>query len=807
MDGWLNDVRYGIRGLLKRPGFTIIAVITLALGIGANTAIFSFVDAVLLRPLPFRDADRLVKVMESNPQLGWNRLAISLGDFAEWKSQSQSFAEMAAFGYVRFRVTGVGAPEEVSGNRVSANFFGFLGVKATIGRTFLPEDEKPDGQLVAVLTHKYWVSRFSADPNIAGRTITLNDKPYLIVGVLPSDFKETFESSPGHAQIWEPAVLAIQDGTRRGPGGYTAIARLKPGVTREQAGAEMAAIAERLAQAYPQSNKGISASVLSLHAEVTKSSRQTLLILLAAVGFVLLIACANIAALLLARGIERAKEVAIRLAIGAGRWRVIRQLLTESVLLSLLGGALGWLLATWIVTAITPLIPRDLPRTDEITLDNRALLFTLALSLLASLLFGLLPAVQTAKINLTEALKDSGRIASENRHSLWLRQALVVSQVALTMILLIGAGLMTNSLIRLYRVDPGFNTQNLLVTSVSLPRGKNEVPDQWNNFWNPLIERALALPGVQGAAIVSPLPLGDLRFAMKIGLPGSVANASEDPLVGYNTVGGDYFRLLGIRLLRGRYFTIDDKADSAPVVVVNKSLARTYFPGQDAIGRVLILQKGFDDKAATIVGVVADSLARLDEKAQPHIYQLASQFPQLSMNLITRTTVEPRNLFGATRTAVFSLNPNQPIGQLTTMKEIWAEYTVRPRFYLTLLGSLAALAIVLAATGIYGVLSHTVSQWTREIGIRRALGAQDGDVLKLVIRQGMTLALIGAAVGLMGAAALTRLMRGWLYEVSTTDPATFSVVALVLILVALLACYIPARRATKVDPLIALRYE
>lgn len=807
MDGWLNDLRYGIRGLLKRPGFTIIAVITLALGIGANTAIFSVVDAVLLRPLPFRDADRLVKVMESNPQLGWNRLMISLGDFAEWKSQSQSFAAMAAFAHVEFRVTGVGAPEEVSGNRVSANFFEFLGVKAAIGRTFLPEDEKPDGQLVAVLTHKYWVSRFSADPNIASRTITLNDKPYFIVGVLPANFKETFESFPGHAQIWEPAVLATQDGTRRGPGGYTAIARLKPGVTREQAGAEMTAIAERLAQAYPQSNKGISAIVLSLHEEVTKSSRQTLLILLAAVGFVLLIACANIAALLLAKGLERAKEVAIRVAIGAGRWRVIRQLLTESMLLSLLGGALGWLLATWIVAAITPLIPRDLPRTDEITLDHRALLFTLALSLLASLLFGLLPAMQTAKINLTEALKDCGRTSSENRQGRWLRQALVVSQVALTMILLIGAGLMTNSLIRLYRTDPGFNTKNLLVMSVSLPRVRNEVPDQWNTFWDSLAERVLVLPGVQGAAIVNPLPLGDSGFAMKIGLAGSEANASEDPMIGYNTVSVDYFRLLGIGLLRGRYFTADDNADSAPVVVVNESLARNLFPGQDAIGRVLILQKGFDDKAATIVGVVADSRARLDEKVQPHIYQLASQFPQPSMYLISRTAIEPRSLFGAVRHAVLSLNPNQPIGQLTTMDGIWAEYTVEPRFYLTLLGSLAALAIVLAATGIYGVLSHTVIQWTREIGIRRALGAQDSHVLKLVIRQGMTLALMGAAVGLMGAAALTRLMRGWLYEVSATDPATFGVVGLVLMLVALLACYIPARRATKVDPLIALRYE
>jgi predicted permease len=431
------------------------------------------------------------------------------------------------------------------------------------------------------------------------------------------------------------------------------------------------------------------------------------------------------------------------------------------------------------------------------------------LSLLASVLFGLLPAMQTAKVNLTEALKDSGRTASENRHSRWLRQALVVSQVALTMILLIGAGLMTNSLIRLYRIDPGFNTQNLLVMSVSLPRAAKEVPDQWNVFWDSLRDRALGLPGVQGAAVVNPMPLEDSTYVMKIGLDDRAVVQRPEDLVSYNTVGGDYFRLLGIGLKQGRYFSAEDKSNSAPVVVINESLARTWFPGQEAVGRLLILHRGFKEgeKTATIVGVVADSRARLDEKVRPHIYQFASQFPQPSMYLISRTSTEPSGLFGAMRNVVFSLNPNQPISQLTTMDEIWAEHTVAPRFYLTLLGSLAGLAMVLAAIGIYGVLSHTVSQWTREIGIRRALGAQDSHVLRLVIRQGMKLALVGGAAGLLGAAALTRLMRGWLYEVSTTDPVTFGVVTLVLMLVALLACYVPARRATKVDPLIALRSE
>jgi putative ABC transport system permease protein len=806
-DEMFHDLSYGARMLLKHKGFSAVAVLSLTLGIGANTAFFSIVDAVLLRPLAFRDSDRLVKVLETNSQRGFDRLMISFSDFVDWESQTQSFEEMAALLNTSLRVTGVGTPEEVPGNRVSANFFTLLGVKAAIGRTFLPEDEKPDSERVAVLSNTYWISRFGADPNVIGRTITLNDTAHVIVGVLAADFRETLQRSPGRAQIWTNAISAAE-GDRRGPGGYMAIARLKPEVTMGQARADMDAIAERLSEAYPRSNQGIGAAVYSLHEEVTGSIRGSLLILLGAVALVLLIACANVASLLLARGVERTKELAIRFAIGAGRWRVIRQLLTESALLSLLGGALGWLLAKWLVAEIVPLIPRDVPRTDEIALGYRALLFTLALSLVATVLFGVSPALQTSEINVTGALKDSGGSASDDLRTRWMRHTLVVLQVALTTILLIGAGLMTGSLVRLYRVDPGFDTNNLLTMSINIPRAKNEVPGQWNSFWNSLTDRALALPGVQGAAVVNPLPLADSRFAMPIGLESGQSNLAGDSVVGFCTVSQSYFRLMGIRLLEGRSFTPNDHADSTPVVVVNEALARAYFPGQDAIGRLLILRPGSKDReTATIVGVVADSRARLDERVSPHFYQLASQHPQPSMYLIARTSGDPTSLFGAMRSAVFSISQNQPIGTLRTMDQIWTDHTVRPRFYLALLGSLAGLAIVLAATGIYGVLSHAVNRRTYEIGIRRALGAQDGDVLKLVIRQGMILSMTGAAVGIVAASLLTKLIRSWLYEVSSTDPATFGAVSLALLSVMFLACYLPARRATKVDPMVALRRE
>jgi putative ABC transport system permease protein len=804
-----QDLRYGARMLLRAPRFTIVAILTLSLGIGAVTALFSVVDAVLLRPLPYRDAERLVKVFEADPNRRMDRLRISLSDFYEWKNQNASFEEMAAMVNSYYRVTGVSVPEAIYGNQVSANFFSFLGAQAALGRAFLPEDEKADAEPVAVLSHQYWVTRFGSAPDVIGQKITLNDKPHVIVGVLRNDFRETFSSIPGYAQIWTPAAMTVKEMSRRGPGGYVALARLKPGGRIEQARAEMAAIAERLAQAYPASNKGIGAAVYSLHEEVIGGSRQTLLTLLAAVGLVLLIACANVASLLLARGVERSREIAVRSAIGAGHWRIVRQLLTESALLALLGGAFGLLLARWMLAGLVPLIPRDLPRTNEIAFDHRAVIFTLAVAILSSLLCGLAPAFQTAKVNLSEALKDAaGSASASRRRRLW-RSSLVVWQVALTTILLVGAGLLTGSLIRLYRTDPGLNTRNLLAMLIQLPRAKGEVPQQWNVFWNSLAENSRNLPGAQGVALITPLPLGDSSFSMNIGFPaGAAANPEQAVLIGYNTISHDYFRLLGVELRQGRYFTHSDKAESEPVVIVNESLARGYFSGQEAIGKTLIIDRGTkDERAATIVGVVADSRAQLDRQARPGLYLSMEQSPTPAMYLVARTAADPAGYFGAMRNLVYSLNKNQPVSLLTTMDEIWSKYTVRPRFYLSLFGSLSALALLLAAAGIYGTLSHTVSQRTHEIGVRRALGAQDGDVLRMVVKQGMILAALGVAVGIGGAFALTRWMRSWLYEVSVTDPATFGTAAALLILIALCACYAPARRATRVDPMVALRHE
>jgi putative ABC transport system permease protein len=585
------------------------------------------------------------------------------------------------------------------------------------------------------------------------------------------------------------------------------MARLKPGVGIEQARAEMTAIADRIAQAYPNSNKGIGATVFPLREEVTRNSSQTLLTLLAAFGFVLLIACANVANLLLARGVERSKEIAVRAAIGAGRWRLIRQLITETTLLALSGGVCAILLAKWMLAGVMPLIPRDVSRTDGIAINLRAMFFTLTAALLCSLLCGLAPATQTAKVNLTETLKDAGYGTAGGRRSRAWRSSLIVLQLALTTVLLVGAGLLTNSLVRLYRTDPGLDGQNLLTMSLSLKRGKGDGPPLWNEFWNSLVEKARGLPGVQDAALVYSLPLSDSPSGMSVGIPGGVAKKPNEAAGCYfNTVSHNYFRLLGIGLRRGRNFSDVDKADSPPAVVINESFARSYFTGQEPLGKTITIDRGSKtEKEAVVIGVVADSHARLDEPIQPTIYLSLLQYPQSSMYLVARTATDPAGYFGAMRNLVSALNKDLPAGQSRTMTEIRATYTARPRFYLSLLGSLAILAASLSAVGIYGVLSHGINQRRHEIGVRRALGAQDGDVRGLVIRQGMALAAIGVIVGLGGALALTRLMRGWLYEVSATDPLTFLLVAGALLLVALAACYAPARRATAVDPMAALR--
>ncbi|MBI1763340.1 MAG: ABC transporter permease [Acidobacteria bacterium] len=845
-DELMQDIRFGWRVLRQRRGFTLVAALSLALGIGANTAIFSVVDSILLRPLPYPGAARLVKLAAANFQQQvqwehWNRAGVPLADFREWQAQSQSFEEMALY-------TGAGAyPTTVDddsryllGSRVSMNLFAMLGTRAALGRLFVPADEQPDSPRVTVLSHQFWAERFQADPQILGKQLALKDETYTIVGVLPASFRDYFTQMPRDSglqmaplrvlnlpptQFWLPLKVTHEAATWHGYGGnrhgsYSVLARLKPGVTQAQAQTELSAIAAQQAERYPESNKDLGATVVNLHAEVTGGTRGRLLSLVVAFALVLLIACANVASLLLARGIERAKELAIRATLGAGRWRLLRQLLTECLLLAGLGSALGLALAYALVAGLRPLIPVDIPRSDAITLDYRALLFTLGLSLLATLLAGLLPAWQAAKLNLTEELKEAGRSATESRRNRGWRHALVVSQVALTMILLTGAGLATKSFWRVAHQALGYDTANLARLRVLPPGPENReryrrlLPDaqdaaEWQQYWQPLLAQVRALPGIADAAFTSGYPPEGVNFGATMRIPG---HPPVKPRLGTaitgDVVSDDYFRLLGPRVLAGRSFNAADNFERPRVLVVNETFARTYFPHQATVGQTVTLNPGSKIEAqATIIGVVADTLGRLDRPLEPQVYQALTQLPLRDYNLLVRTTGPPEASFEALRKLARTFNSERPADQPVTLAEARTQLTVKPRFYLALLGSLALLALVLAVTGIYGTLWLTVNQRTHELGVRRALGAQDGDVLRLVLRQGAGLVLAGMLLGLLGAWGLTRFIRGWLVEVSPTDPLTFVAVALLLLLAALLACYAPARRAVRVDPLVALRSE
>jgi putative ABC transport system permease protein len=806
-DEVFQDLRYGMRMLLRRPAFTGLAMLTLALGIGVSMTLFTVVNSVLLRPLPYRDADRLVEVFETQPEKNISRYRVSLADFNDWRAHSDIFDDLAAItpSFDR-RITGDGEPENVVVNEVTSNLFEMLGVRAALGRTFLPDDETPSSTPVVVLSYKYWVTRFGAEPAVIDSKIVLNEKPYTVVGVLPKDFRETFESIPGRAQLWVPVVWNERSLTRHGPGGALILGRLRNEITLSQARAEMASLAEGLSQAHPDTNSGIRAAVYELHDEVTRRSRETLVIFLVAALFVLLISCANVAGLILARNVERAREIAIRSALGAGPWRVVRQLLTENLLLALSGGALAIPLTWSLIAFIVLLIPSDLPRTDQITPDARTLLVTLLTSIGSAVLIGLTPSMHAAKVKLSEALKDSGYWASESGFSRFWRNTFVVSQIALTLVLLIGAGLIVNSLVRLYQVDPGFNTKNMLTMSVSLPRRRDEIPQRWNAFWNELLERTRALSGVQQAAAVAPLPLADTMYGTSVRLPAATnARPDEDLVVGYSIVSDGYFEMMGLRLLDGRFLAA---VETAPTVVVNEAFALTYFPTRSAVGQTVVVDTRLKTQTpAEIVGVVSDTRARLDEPLRPQIYEPLSQFPSPSLYVVARTQNEPKPLAGSLRGLVFDLDKNQPVGTVRTMDEVLEEYGIAPRFYLTLLGGFALLALLLAITGIYGVLTYTVTRRTREIGIRLALGARQGDVLRLVAAQGAKLIVCGTAIGLLAAFGMTRLMRNLLFSVSPTDPLTFIGIASLLILIALPACWIPARRATRLDPLVALRHE
>lgn len=802
-----QDIRFALRMLLKNWTVSAIIVVVLALGIGANTAIFSVVNAALLRPLPYAEPDKLVRLSEDSPQVP--QMSISYPNFLDWREQNKVFSGIAALQFRSLNLTGKDEPERLPGRAVSAELFDVLGVKPALGRSFAAEEDRPGANPVCIISHGLWQRRFGSDPALVGKQITMSGTSYTVIGVLPASYAY---GTP--TDVFVPIGLSADEMKERGshPGIY-AVARLKPGVTVEGARAELIAMASRISEQYGM--KGNSATLTPLNEAFVGDIRTTLLILLGAVGFVLAIACANVANLLLARAATRQKEMAIRTALGAGRMRIVRQLLTESLLLSILGGIIGVLLAVWGIDFLRSASADSMPSTAVIKMDGKVLLFTLFISLLTGIIFGLAPALSAAKSDLHDTLKEGGRSSTAGGRRSWLRSTLVVTEVALSLVLLIGAGLLIKSFIRILDTDPGFKPQNLLTMQLALNAEKDE-GGKVLNFFNDLNTRVGGLPGVESAAFSFGIPLGqaaDTSFGI-VGRPKPEPGKQPQTML-YITSPG-YLQAMGIRLVKGRFFTAQDTQRSPRVAVIDETFARQQFPDQEPLGQYLA-GDGKDNPDSEIVGVVAHvKHFGLDavERVQPQLYLPFNQAPNevlpslaSRMNLIIRTTADPLNLTAAVRSQVQALEPNQPVYNVSTMEQTLDQSLVTQRLSLTLLAFLASLALILAAVGIYGVMSYAVTQRTHEIGIRMAIGAQRRDVFKMVIGRGMILALIGVAVGLVGAVALTRLMATMLYGVEPTDPPTFIVIGILLTGVALVACYVPGRRATKVDPLVALRYE
>ena len=799
-----QDLRYGARLLLKQPGFTLIAILTLALGIGANTAIFSVVNAVLLRPLPYKDPDRLMMIRDTKiPQ--FPEFSIAPGNFLDWQKQNTVFERLIAFRGASFNLIGTGDPERLHGMTVTDGFFATLGAQPQLGRDFLPEEDQPGHNNVVILSYGLWQNRFGGDANVLNQTITLDGQAYSVIGVMPASFRIEGRDP----DLWTPMAFTPRDAQNHGGHSLAAIGQLKPGVTIDQAQTEMSAIADRLAAQYPNSNTGWNVKIMPLLEYTVRSIKPALIMLLGAVAFVLLIACANVANLLLARAAGRQKEMAIRTALGAGRGRIIGQLLTESLLLALAGGAVGLVLAKWGMDALLTLTPEDLPRMSNVSLDGRALAFTLTITLLTGVIFGLVPAWQASKPDLNETLKDAGRGSTEGGRRQLIRNTLVVVEVAAALVLLVGAGLLIKSFWQLQKVDPGFNPDHALTVSVALPRSKYPKEPQQVAFFQQLLEHVGALPGVQAAGASNVLPLMDdfvLSFEVE-DQPPLPPGASQS--TNFYSVSADYFKAMGIRLLQGRLLSERDTATSPHVAVINETLAAKIFPNDNPIGkRITFGRQGNNTDWYEVVGVVGDvKHYGLDQPTPMQTYEPFTQQTCSSMALVVRTTGDPSSLSTAIRSEVLQLDKEQPISNIRVLNRIVSTSVAQQRFSMLLLGIFAAVAMVLAGIGIYGVLSYAVSQRTHEIGIRMALGAGRRDVLRLVVGQGLLLALVGVAAGLGAAYGLTRLMASLLFGVSATDPLTFLVIALLLVVIALLACYIPARRAMKVDPMIALRYE
>jgi len=807
MDSIIKDIRFAIRGLLKHPAFTAIAVVTLALGIGGSTAIFTVVDAALLRGLPYKSPDSLYHLWEQKPTAEYPRREFSYPDYQDYQ-QNNVFEGLAAYTGGGAILSGYGDSESLNAPRVSANFFSVLGVDPILGRTFQAGEDNQGGPKVTVLTYGLWQRRFGGDPGIVGRALTLNGESYTVIGVLPASFQ--FALRP--ADLWVPYQPTQNQLTRRYMHGTNLIGRLKSDKSVSDAQSEMTLISGRIAQQHNDSHAGIVGQVVPLQEEIVGNVRPILLVLLAAVGFVLLIACANVASLLLTRSLARQKEVAIRAALGANRRRVIRQLLTESLLLSLVGGAAGLLIAYWGVPALVAVLPQSqlnaMPFLKTLHLDAGILAFSFALSLLTGLVFGLAPALQSSRLDLNEVLKEGGRNASGGaKHRL--RSAMVVTEIALAVVLLIGAGLMMKSLLRLLQTNVGFKTENVLTMTVILPPAKYQEANQQIAFNDQLSERVRSLPGVTGAGTVNILPLNSgntTRFYVD-GDP--VPEPGKEIESNIRNVSDDYFKALGVPLLAGRMFDTRDKADAPGVVIIGKTIADRVFAGRDPIGR-RIHYASIQGEPDLIVGVVGDvKITGIDEPLKPVLYYPFRQSPSIFANLVTRTETDPNALAGAIRGEIRNLEPDAALLNVRSMDEMISQTpaSFMRRFPALLISIFAGVALLLASIGIYGVVSYSVSQQTHYIGVRMALGARPSDILRLVLKQGLVLALLGVGIGVVAAFGLMRLLRTLLFQVSTSDVGTFSIVTGTLFVVALLACYLPARRATKVDPLVALRYE
>ncbi len=800
-----QDLRYGLRLIRKNPGFSAVVVLTLAVGIGANTAIFSVVNAVMLRSLPFQDPDRLVRLNESNPERGWPTFSVSHPNFLDWRERNQTFAAIAATSSASANLGTAGEIEVVRGSAVTVDFLAVLGTSPLMGRNFLPEEDKPGGATrVVMITYGSWQKRFGADPDVVGKTVTINDNAFTIVGVLPESF--AWETGSNFELLFP---LAPDPQRSRGDHRLTVIGKLKEGVSREQALADMNTIAAQLAEQYPESNKGWLVSGQSFYDwMIPEQIRRSLLLFLGAVGFVLLIACSNVANLMLARATARQKEISIRIALGAGRWRIGSQLLVEALSLAMISGIAG-LGVAWLATkALKALNAGDVPRLDEISLDGRVLGFSLLISLLTGVLFGLAPAIHAARTNLNEMLKEGGRSVTGGRVRQRIRSMLVTVEVGLSVALLVSAGLLLRSFWRLQDVNPGFNADHLLTMRINLPRNRYEDnPRAWG-FYKRLVEEAGALPGIQAVAVTSGVPMGGGNTATQVQIEGKPAAADgSSSSADWRIVSPGYFRTMGIPL-RGREFDERDSEDSQPVTIISEEMARRYWPDEDPIGKpVMLLSLG--RKTYTIVGVAGDvrSLG-LDSDPAPMVYASTAVAATWNpMNLVIRTGGEPASQVSAVRSTLGSIDPNIPIYDIRTVDELLSNSLGSRRFTMFLLGTFAAVALLLACVGLFGVMAYLVSQRTHEIGVRLALGARPGDVFRLIIGRGMALASAGSALGLAGAWAIGRFLESMLYQIKPTDPITLASAPLVLLAVALLACYVPARRAMKVDPMAALRYE